>query len=92
MNKRDPPPPTFSFTTQLQRQGRGNGVKELFIMDALTDLLASEDTAVVNAACLGLLDLVELRTAAVADYIITSRRFATTLVCALLVLSLISIA
>lgn len=63
-------------------------MKELFIMDALTDLLASEDTAVVNAACLGLLDLVELRAPEVADYITTSRRFATTLVCLLLALSL----
>jgi hypothetical protein len=67
---------------QLDRQGRGDGSRELFILEALTDLLGSEDATVVNRACLGLLNLAELKSADVAKYFVSSKRFVTTLVCA----------
>ncbi|KNC83600.1 hypothetical protein SARC_04158 [Sphaeroforma arctica JP610] len=60
--------------SHVESLGYGDGESEFFILDALTDLLSSEDIQVVNRACESILALVACDSPEISKYITSSKR------------------
>eukprot|EP01134_Creolimax_fragrantissima_P007001 CFRG7001T1 len=72
----DPIPDSEKDRFTLESLGYGDGQEEFFILDALTDLLSSEDSHVVNKACAATLYIVNCESDKIANYVASNGRFA----------------